>query len=76
MNNQVNANIIIKLIKKGPKVRVGGYEFISELYHVEEHTIPLIGKRDHISHALNTFLLGLYINGKKVRNIFNKKMEQ
>jgi len=38
------------------------YQHIVELYKVEEATRILTGKRDHVIHALNTFLLGVYIN--------------
>jgi len=38
------------------------YQHIVELYEVEEATMGLTGKRDHVIHALNTFLLGVYIN--------------
>jgi len=64
-------DIIIKLIRKSPKNRVGGYEFVSELYHVEKHAIALTGKRDHITHVLNTFILGLYIN----KNFLNSSVD-
>ena len=37
---------------------------ITELYEVEVATLSLTGKRDHVIHALNTFLLGFYINDK------------
>jgi len=42
-------DIIITLVRKSPKNRVGGYEFVSELYRVEKHTVALTGKRDHIT---------------------------
>ncbi len=45
---------------------------ITELYEVEEATMGLTGKRDHVIHALNTFLLGLYINN----NYLVKKVEE
>ncbi len=35
---------------------------IIELYEVEKATMILTGKRDHVMHSLNTFLLGIYIN--------------
>ncbi len=38
------------------------YSHITELYEVEEATMCLTGKRDHVIHALNTFLLGFYVN--------------
>ncbi|MCZ7404426.1 MAG: hypothetical protein O8C67_05790 [Candidatus Methanoperedens sp.] len=39
------------------------YLHIAELYNVEKATMILTDRRrDHVIHALNTFLLGLYIN--------------
>ena len=43
------------------------YHHIDELYEVEEANRVLTekrDKRDHVIHALNTFLLGIYINNK------------
>ena len=43
------------------------YHHIDELYEVEEANRALTekrDKRDHVIHALNTFLLGIYINNK------------
>lgn len=44
------------------------YLHIVELYKVEEATMVLTGKRDHVIHALNTFLLGVFINNKYFDN--------
>lgn len=44
------------------------YQHIVELYKVEKATMVLTGKRDHVIHALNTFLLGVYINSKYLGN--------
>lgn len=44
------------------------YPHIVELYEVEEATMTLTGKRDHVIHALNTFLLGVFINDKYLVN--------
>ncbi|MBC2699185.1 MAG: hypothetical protein HF976_14095 [ANME-2 cluster archaeon] len=40
------------------------YRHITELYEVEVATMSLTGKRDHVLHSVNTFLLGLFINDK------------
>jgi len=47
------------------------YHHIDELYEVEEANRVLTekrDKRDHVIHALNTFLLGIYINNKYLGN--------
>ena len=44
------------------------YQHIVELYKVEKATRSLTKKRDHVIHALNTFLLGIYINSKYLGN--------
>ena len=44
------------------------YQHIVELYKVEKATRSLTEKRDHVIHALNTFLLGVYINEKYLIN--------
>lgn len=54
---------LVKPHNKGPL-----YQHIVELYEVEEATMGLTRKRDHVIHALNTFLLGVYINNKYLLN--------
>lgn len=44
---------------------------IAELYEVESATILLTGKRDHAVHALNTFILGLFINDRYLNGAVN-----
>lgn len=44
------------------------YLHITELYEVEKATMILTGKRDHVIHALNTFVLGIYINNNYLIN--------
>lgn len=41
---------------------------IVELYAVESATMKLTNKRNHVIHAVNTFLLGIYINHKFLNN--------
>jgi len=60
---QTQAENLVKEImehhKKGDLAKHTG-----ELYKVESATMSLTGKRDHVVHAINTFILGLYINVK------------
>ena len=61
--------LIKDLIKPHSKNEL--YSHIIELYEVENATMKLTGKRDHTIHALNTFLLGLYINDNYLDNKVN-----
>jgi len=65
---KLSQQIIKNIVKQHGKDQLDLH--ITELYEVEKATMSLTGKRDHVIHALNTFLLGLYINnnylGKKV----------
>lgn len=55
-----------KLVKPHNKEPL--YQHIVELYNVEKATRSLTEERDHVIHALNTFLLGVYINKKYLVN--------
>ena len=54
--------IIKKLMEPNGKKKI--YSHIAELYEIEKNTMCITNKRDHVIHALNTYLLGLYINDK------------
>ena len=64
---QSQAESLVKEImehhKKGDLAKHTG-----ELYAVESATASLTGKRDHVIHAINTFILGLFINNKYLNN--------
>jgi hypothetical protein len=61
------AQLLIKdLVKPHSKDQLVSH--ITELYIVEEATMSLTEKRDHVIHALNTFLLGCYINNNYLIN--------
>lgn len=55
-----------RLIKYHGKEQL--YQHIAKLSEVEKATMVLTRKRDHVIHALNTFLLGIYINNKYLGN--------
>ena len=59
-----------KLIKEiiKPHAKNELYSHVIELYEVENATMKLTGKRDHTIHAVNTFLLGIYINSNYLDN--------
>lgn len=59
-------SLIKELVKPHGKDKL--YPHITELYEVENATMILTGKRDHVIHALNTFLLGCYINNYYLDN--------
>lgn len=59
---KLSQQIIKNIVKQHGKDQLDSH--ITELYEVEKATMSLTGKRDHVIHALNTFLLGLYINNK------------
>ena len=58
--------LIKDLVKPRSKDQL--YRHIAELYEVEQATMSLTGKRDHVIHALNTFILGVYINDNYLGN--------
>lgn len=66
---KLSPKLINKLAKSHGKEELSS--FITELYKVEKSTMKLTGKRDHVIHALNTFLLGIYINDKYLNNEVN-----
>ena len=61
-------NLIKELVKQHNKEELVTH--ITELYEVESATMSLTGKRDHVVHAINTFILGLYINNEFLNNEF------
>jgi len=63
----------VKLIKELAKRNLKDKlcDLIVELYKVEYATMKLTEKRDHVIHALNTYLLGVYINNKYLKDEVN-----
>lgn len=62
--------IIKKLVESNGKKKI--YLHIDKLHKIEKDTTSLTGKRDHVIHALNTYLLGLYINDKYLATKVNE----
>ena len=62
--------IIKKLVEPNGKKKI--YLHIDKLHKIEKDTMSLTGKRDHVIHALNTYLLGLYINDKYLATKVNE----
>ncbi|MEI6695591.1 MAG: hypothetical protein WCO13_05955 [Bacteroidota bacterium] len=64
-------SIIKKIITKNGKQDL--YQYLLRLSIVESATIEILPyQRDHVIHALNTFLLGVYINEKYLDRIAKK----
>lgn len=72
-NTSNKYDLSLKLIKNlvEPPSKQDLVKQIVELYKVESATMVLTGKRDHAIHALNTFLLGVFINNKYLDNKVN-----